>query len=137
MSAAPTRHSKVLAGMVVLAIAIYVVRYLVPLLVLGAMFAFITPHAFGHDSWINSQGRKNAAGEWCCGEHDCEILPARQVSARQNGYKIWFIVGEGEGTMKVETVPYEEAQPSPDGLYWRCHDAYGKRRCFFAPPPNT
>jgi hypothetical protein len=32
-----------------------------------------------------------------------------------------------------ETVPYQEAQPSPDGHYWRCAWG-GARKCFFAPP---
>ena len=35
-----------------------------------------------------------------------------------------------------ETVPFDEATPSPTGTYWRCYWG-GKRKCFFAPPPNT
>ena len=35
-----------------------------------------------------------------------------------------------------ETVPFNEAQPSPDGEFWRCKRADGSRRCFFAPPPT-
>jgi hypothetical protein len=33
-------------------------------------------------------------------------------------------------------VPFNEAQPSPDGEYWRCKRPDGSRRCFFAPPPT-
>jgi hypothetical protein len=33
-------------------------------------------------------------------------------------------------------VPYQEAQPSPDGHYWRCAWG-GTRKCFFAPPNAT
>ena len=36
-----------------------------------------------------------------------------------------------------ELVPFGEAQPSPDGAYWRCQRPDGSRRCFFAPPPNS
>jgi len=36
-----------------------------------------------------------------------------------------------------EIVPAHEAQPSPDGAYWRCKRPDGTRRCFFAPPPRS
>jgi hypothetical protein len=48
-----------------------------------------------------------------------------------------------------EVVPYDEAIPSPDGYFWRCHSlevtffgtqhetyADGEQRCFFAPPQS-
>jgi hypothetical protein len=28
--------------------------------------------AVAHDSWINRGGYRHAAGEWCCGDNDCE-----------------------------------------------------------------
>jgi hypothetical protein len=34
-------------------------------------------------------------------------------------------------------VPFGEAQPSPDGEFWRCRRPNGSRRCFFGPPPST
>jgi hypothetical protein len=36
-----------------------------------------------------------------------------------------------------EMVPFSEAQPSPDGAFWRCKRPDGSRRCFFAPPPGS
>jgi hypothetical protein len=36
-----------------------------------------------------------------------------------------------------EMVPFSEAQPSPDGAFWRCRRPDGSRRCFFAPPPGS
>jgi hypothetical protein len=31
-----------------------------------------TPPALAHDSWINRGGYRNPAGEWCCGDNDCQ-----------------------------------------------------------------
>lgn len=82
--------------------------------------------ALAHDSWISRGGHRNGAGEWCCGVGDCFVVPAEQVSISANGYRLFG----------VETVPYSEAQPSPDGAYWRCKRPDGSRRCFFAPPTS-
>jgi hypothetical protein len=82
--------------------------------------------ASAHDSWISRGGLRNTAGEWCCGEGDCFVVPSEQVSIRAGGYTLYG----------RETVPYSEAQPSPDGAYWRCKRPDGTRRCFFAPPPT-
>jgi hypothetical protein len=87
-------------------------------------FAF-TP-AVAHDSWISRGGHRNAAGEWCCGEGDCSIIHSDQVSTGPTGYRLY----------NSELVPYSEAQPSPDGAFWRCKRPDGTRRCFFAPPPS-
>lgn len=81
--------------------------------------------AFAHDSWISKGQHRNAAGEWCCGEGDCFTVEG--VVLRRAGYHL----------PNGEIVPAAEAQPSPDGQYWRCHRPDGSRRCFFAPPPNT
>lgn len=78
-----------------------------------------------HDSWIN--GLRNSAGEWCCGEKDCEVVTATEVTGG-------FSVALPRGGIITEFVPYAEAAPSPDGQYWRCHRADGQRLCFFAPP---
>jgi hypothetical protein len=109
---------------------------------------FLAREVDAHDSWISRGGHKNAAGEWCCGEGDCFVLPPQQVSARADGYHIVFrqttavyaprTGGTIETTQtRAEIVPYAEAQPSPDGAYWRCKRPDGSRRCFFAPPPNS
>jgi hypothetical protein len=92
----------------------------------AALVALMIPWAaYAHDAWIN--GHRNAAGEWCCGEGDCFVIPSRSVRVAWDGYHLF----------EVEVVPFVEAQPSPDGAYWRCKRPDGTRRCFFAPPPNT
>lgn len=89
---------------------------------------FVASLALAHDqaSWILRGGLKNAAGEWCCGEGDCFAIPSEQVSVSRTGYRLYGL----------ETVPFNEAQPSPDGVYWRCKRPDGTRRCFFAPPAS-
>jgi hypothetical protein len=82
---------------------------------------------FAHDSWISQGRHKNAAGEWCCGAGDCFAIPPDQVSMLRDSYRIYG----------VELIPYQEAQPSPDGTFWRCKRPDGSRRCFFAPPPGS
>jgi hypothetical protein len=64
------------------------------------------------------------------------------VSVRADGYHV--VVRDTVVDGPVETivtraaiVPYAEAQPPPDGAYWRCKRPDGLRRCFFAPFPNT
>ena len=80
-----------------------------------------------HDSWISRGGHRNGAGEWCCGEGDCFVVPGEQVRLEGTGYRLFGL----------ETVPFSEAQPSPDGAFWRCKRPDGTRRCFFAPPPGS
>ena len=60
----------------------------------------------GHDSWINKGGYRNAAGEWCCGDYDCES--PEQIARSGLG---WVI-------NDIEFVPYNEAAPNPDGKVW-------------------
>lgn len=86
----------------------------------------ITSPSFAHDSWISRGALRNAAGEWCCGEGDCSVVPNNEVSTTASGYRL----------SNREMVPYSEAQPSPDGAFWRCKRPDGSRRCFFAPPPT-
>lgn len=81
--------------------------------------------AHGPAEWIQQGGYKNAAGELCCGERDCAELAPGDVSITAAGYYVRSI---------KETVPFTQAQPSPDGHYWRCQWG-GERKCFFAPPP--
>jgi hypothetical protein len=94
-----------------------------------AVLLFITPplaavSAAAHDSWISRGGLRNAAGEWCCGEGDCFTESA--VHETRVGYQL----------SSGEVIPFSEAQPSPDGAFWRCKRPDGSRRCFFAPPPG-
>jgi hypothetical protein len=101
------------------------VRFLcLSVLVLVLVLASPAP---AHESWISRGGHKNGAGEWCCGEGDCFVIPQTSVSMTAEGYRLFGI----------ETVPFTEAQPSPDGAFWRCKRPDGTRRCFFAPPPGS
>jgi hypothetical protein len=95
------------------------------LLVIVAVLS--TTAASAHESWISRGGHKNAAGEWCCGVGDCFVIPGQSVSTTAQGYRLFG----------SETDPYSEAQPSPDGAFWRCKRPDGSRRCFFAPPPSN
>src|SRR5258706_5464563 len=98
---------------------------------LAALIAVLLNHpSAAHDSWISGGGyRSPTSNEWCCGENDCEAIPAERVHVNGVGYEL--MIG------RVEIVPYNEALPSSDGQYWRCQRADGSRRCFFAPEPST
>jgi hypothetical protein len=98
---------------------------LIRLLVASSLLWLVSP-TLAHDSWISRGALRNAAGEWCCGEGDCFVVPSKQVSIAPAGYRL----------PNGETVPFTEAQPSPDGEFWRCKRPDGSRRCFFAPPPT-
>src|SRR5437667_1525291 len=97
----------------------------------------VIPDTFAHDSWISRGGHRNAAGEWCCGEGDCFVVPKERVMLTGEGYVIIHGPLAGIGPSMYEAVPFTEAQPSPDGEFWRCKRPDGSRRCFFAPPPAT
>ena len=93
--------------------------------------------SLAHDSWISRGNHRNAAGEWCCGAGDCFIVPKERVMMTGEGYVIIHGPLAGIGPQLYEAVPFSEAQPSPDGEFWRCKRPDGSRRCFFAPPPST
>lgn len=109
-------------------------------------------YAIAHDSWISKGGYKSPPGatnpgEWCCGQGDCGVylpdVPGKEskIKITAKGYELdaYFQIGNGRGAViyqAVETVPFSDAIPSPDGAYWRCKAPSGARRCFFAPPPN-
>ena len=105
------------------------------LLVVGALVS-VASQALAHDSWISRGGLRNAAGEWCCGEGDCFVVPGNHILATAQGYAILGDQASGGAVPVLEVIPYSEAQPSPDGQYWRCKRPDGSRRCFFAPPPT-
>lgn len=96
--------------------------------------------AWGHDSWISRNSLKNPAGEWCCGAGDCAVMDPKSVAYTRGGYSVSGM-GTIDGTKRREFyhefVPEHEAQPSPDGAFWRCKRTDGSRRCFFAPPPGS
>ena len=84
-----------------------------------------TSPTLAHDSWINRGGYRNPAGEWCCGDYDCQSTD--QIAVTGKG---WVAGG-------TEFVPFEEATPSPDGKVWICRRPDHTRRCVFAPPPGS
>jgi hypothetical protein len=101
-----------------------VTRLALVALALTATLSLASAH--GPAEWIQRGGYKNAAGELCCGERDCFELASSDVSVTAAGYFVHST---------KETVPFSEALPSPDGLYWRCQWG-GMRKCFFAPPSS-
>lgn len=100
-------------------------------------------HAHYNAQWIQEGNYKNAVGELCCGERDCGELVAGKVVAMPDGFHVngvFRITVSATGLTTDEevheVVPYSEATPSPDGVYWRCRWG-GQRKCFFAPPPGS
>jgi hypothetical protein len=99
------------------------------IVLLTPLFLVCSSSTFAHDSWIARGGFRAPAGnEWCCGEHDCFVVPSDKVKRNGVGYEL---------LQPVETVPYRETLQSVDGQYWRCQRPDGSRRCFFAPPPGV
>jgi len=98
-------------------------------LALAMLVATVLFHSSAaHDSWISNGGfRSPVSNEWCCGAHDRAAIPAERVHTNGVGYEV--LIGH------LEIVPYNEALPSSDGQYWRCHRADGSRRCFSRPNP--
>jgi len=90
----------------------------------AATFSLASAH--GPAEWIQRGGYRNAVGELCCGERDCFELAGDDVGVTASGYYV---------RSTRETIPFSEAQPSPDGSFWRCQWG-GTRKCFFAPPPS-
>ncbi len=95
---------------------------------LALALVLLASQAFAHGpgDWIAKGGYRNAVGDLCCGERDCFELLDEDVAITGAGYLVKSL---------RETVPYSEAQPSPDGKYWRCQWG-GSRKCFFAPQPT-
>jgi hypothetical protein len=106
--------------------------------VLGLLLITYPVHA--QDNWIGRGAVHSAAGEWCCGIADCGVFQG-PVPVTSQGYRLKGVVrmqSNGGWLDPVdETVPFSEAQVSPDGAFWRCKKPDGSRRCFFAPPPGS
>ncbi|MBV9261841.1 MAG: hypothetical protein JO205_10760 [Pseudolabrys sp.] len=101
------------------------VRRLLRSLCVAVPVALMGGAALAHDSWVNSGGYKNAAGEWCCGTYDCKAYEKVQSTAQG-----WVLDGE--------FVPYDEAMPvaPPDGQVTICRRHDGTRRCVFGLKPS-
>ena len=89
----------------------------------------------GDAEWIQRGSYRNTIGELCCGERDCFEVPSENVTPVEGGYRVVF-QNDPKAPGYVEFVPNAEAQPSPDGHYWRCAWG-GMRKCFFFPPPGV
>ena len=111
-----------------------------------AILAWSTAFAHGPADWI--VGLQNSIGEACCGQNDCGQFVGGEIRALPDGYHVHAVFRGSHprwsnGVEKTivfeqhvhEVVPYSQAQPSPDGQYWRCQWG-GARKCFFAPPPS-
>lgn len=109
---------------------------------LSIIMALASP-ARAHESWISRGNLKNPAGEWCCGDGDCGIMVGGSAVAMTGGYEIDadFAIESAEGPPLIEHYrefwPYREAQPSPDGAFYRCKRLDGSPRCKFVPPSGS
>jgi hypothetical protein len=83
--------------------------------------------AHGDHDWIRKGGYKGVDGTSCCGQDDCDRIPAAGVERTPHGYSL-----PGYGLF----VPFRQTQTSEDGKYWICRDGKAMR-CFFAPPPGS
>jgi hypothetical protein len=113
------------------------IRFLLAWAVIVAVMTALGAVALAHDGWISRGGLKNGAGEYCCGAGDCAVMDPKSVAHIIGGYVVsgWgTVIGTRRREFYHELVPSREAQPSRDGVYWRCRRPDGSRRCFFAPP---
>jgi hypothetical protein len=92
--------------------------------------AFFMSGASAHDQWANGTWvspklKDPITQRLCCGENDCFPMEEDQVRIERQGYRLLDT---------NELIPFERAQPSPDGLFWRCRWGAPKTtQCFFAP----
>ena len=78
--------------------------------------------------WIRKGGYRGVDGTSCCGQDDCDQIPASRVESTPLGYRLPDF---------GMTIPYRQATPSLDGKFWLCRSDRATMRCFFAPPPGT
>src|SRR3982074_1916123 len=64
----------------------------------------------GDAEWIQCGGHRNAPGKLRFGAPDCFELEDDDVAVTEAGYFVKNL---------RETIPFNEALPSPDGKYWR------------------
>ena len=79
--------------------------------------------ALAHEFWLDESAVDPWTKRVCCGKNDARILDPSQVHVTERGYKL-------DDTQ--ETVPFERAQPSPDGRIWAFRWA-AMTQCFFIP----
>lgn len=81
---------------------------------------------------------------YCCNgdghSGDCQPIPAGAVKIVAGGFEVMLAVGDHRLVTKPHSffVPYQKAQPSPDGMYHLClFPTEDTVRCFFAPPMGS
>src|SRR5262249_32076995 len=77
-----------------------------------ASLALVIPDTLAHDSWISRGGHRNAAGEWCCGEGDCFVVPKERVMMTGEGYVIIHGPLAGIGPSMYDAVPFTAPLPA-------------------------
>jgi len=60
-----------------------------------------------HESWINRGGYRNSAGEWCCGDNDCESPGQIAVYREGLGHR-------GQGIRPIRRGHTESGRKDPD-----------------------
>ena len=95
----------------------------------SAVLAGAVPTAAAHDDydWIRKGGYRGVDGTSCCGQNDCDEIPAARVERTPQGYSLHDF-----GLF----VPFRQTRTSEDGKYWLCRDQKAMR-CFFVPPPGS
>jgi hypothetical protein len=88
-------------------------RSLIRLALAFTTFALVIPNTFAHDSWISRGGHRNRAGEWCCGDGDCFVIPKERIMMTGEGYVIIQGPLAGVGPQQYESVPFSEASLPP------------------------
>ncbi len=84
--------------------------------------------AHGDHDWIRRGGYIGVDGTRCCGQDDCEQIPASRVARTAEGYHL-----RDFGMI----IPFRQAKPSEDGKFWLCRADRATMRCFFVPPPGS
>ena len=96
-------------------------RSLIRLALAFVTFVLVIPTLLPTTAGFHRGGHRNAAGEWCCGDGDCFVIPKERIMMTGEGYVIIQGPLAGVGPQQYEAVPFSEAQPSPDGEFWRCN----------------
>ena len=91
--------------------------------VIAALLFSAAAPVLAHDFWLDESAVDPWTKRVCCGKNDARILDPSQVHVTPRGYKL-------DDTQ--ETVPFERAQPSPDGKIWAFRWA-AMTQCFFIP----
>jgi hypothetical protein len=108
---------------------------LVAVVAIGLTLTVLMQCAKAHDHWINDARLVDPfTKEWCCNEHDCELINAGGVSETSGDSYLISETGEIFPAMRV-------IWKSGDGRWWRCRylggDKAGQTRCLIGPVPNS